>query len=359
MIWAQAPPLPATIQPAESHPTSTSHPAVLSVLIPVYEGADYLERCLEAVFRSEYEPFEVIVMDDGSRDDSSAIAERYPVRLIRWETNQGVSAARNEAARSAVGDLLFFLDADVLVEPDTLRRVVEAFEGSPEVAAVFCSYGKETTPSNFFTIYKNLVHHYTHQISRRDAATFCGGFGAIRRDVFLEVDGFDEGHRFLEDIDLGYRLHHAGHRIRLLKDVQLTHMKSYSLAGLVRSDLFGRAVPWTVLMLRHRVFRNDLNTQANNVASVVVSGLLPVVVALPMPLEVRALLGAFLVTALVVLNAGFLGFVRRERGLWFSVRSAATTWMIYVLSGVGLLLGALSFTSQAMWRRMLGRHRCS
>src|SRR5690606_27450488 len=119
--------------------------------------------------------------------------------------------------------------------------------------------------------------HYTHQHAQREAATFCGGFGAIRHDVFLATGGIDECPRFMEDVDLGYRLHLAGHRIRLSPGIQLTHTKRYSLRSLIRADVMQRAVPWTRVMLQRRVFRSDLNLRPNHLASTAVLGLMAIV----------------------------------------------------------------------------------
>ena len=105
---------------------------------------------------------------------------------------------------------------------------------------------------------RTFLHHYTHQTSKEEAATFCGGVGVIRRDAFFSVGGFDPKHRFMEDVELGIRLHRAGHRIRLHKELQVTHLKHYTFAGLIRSDVIGRAIPWTRIMLDSRVIRNDL-----------------------------------------------------------------------------------------------------
>ena len=219
----------------------------------------------------------------------------------------------NRGAEKARADILFFLDADITVTPTTLGEVVASFAQRPRIAALFCSYSVETIPSNFFTQYKNLVHHYTHQTARGDAATFCGGFGAVRLEVFREMGGFSEEHRMLEDIELGYRMHRAGHEIFLNKSIQVTHHKTYTLAGLVKSDVWGRAVPWTRIMLARRVARNDLNTRLHNVLSVVASWALVSAVAIaPASPSARAAV-AVLALGILMLNRAFLAFVLRTR----------------------------------------------
>jgi glycosyltransferase involved in cell wall biosynthesis len=310
-------------------------------VIPVHDGEETIGDALAALCRSCYRDMEVIVVDDGSRDRSAAIAGTFPVAVERLSRNRGPAGARNHGTRIARGELLLFLDADVIVEPDTVERMVAALDAEPDAAALFCSFGTSTAPGNFVSDYKNLLHHHTHQHARRDAATFCAGFGAIHRDELRRAGGFDPRLRFLEDIDLGYRLHRSGRRIVLDPSIQVTHAKRYSLLSLVRSDLGGRAIPWTRLMLRHRVFRSDLNTRGGNVASVVLAWLVPLGLAVGAPVGRRVLVPASAL-GLVLANRSFIRFLRDERGLSFAAASLPILWLGYLYSGAGFGAGIAS-----------------
>src|SRR3990172_12839926 len=92
----------------------------ISVIIPNYNACATIGRCLEAVFSSRYENFEVIVVDDCSTDDSVEIIERFPCKLIRLPARSGAARARNVGALSSTGELLFFTDSDCFVLEDTL-----------------------------------------------------------------------------------------------------------------------------------------------------------------------------------------------------------------------------------------------
>ncbi|MGC4053917.1 MAG: hypothetical protein QM757_32935 [Paludibaculum sp.] len=188
------------------------------------------------------------------------------------------------------------------------------------------------------------MHHFTHQQALPDAVTFCGGYGFVRRPVFVECGGFDESLLSLEDIDLGYRMHKLGHRIRLCKDLQASHAKYYTLRGLLISDLHHRAIPWTELMIRHRIFRADLNTGYRNVLSVPLSFLLPVSLFNPP-------LAAILALVLLALNGDLLRLAASAHGVWFAVRVAVMHWFIYCVSGAGLLLGLSRAASQELRSR--------
>jgi GT2 family glycosyltransferase len=308
----------------------------LAVIIPVYNGSSTIGQCLAALGASTFRNFEAIVVDDGSSDASAAIAERFPVRLVRLARNSGPGAARNAGVAVSSAPLLFFLDADIIVPPSFLAKVVDRIQAHPEFSGLFCSYGRATLPENTASRHKNLVHYWTHQNALVEAVTFCGGFGLLRREAFLAVAGFDSQQRFLEDVDLGYRLHLAGYRIFLAKDLQVTHAKVYTLGSFLRSDLFGRAAPWTRLMLKYRIFRNDLNTRTDNVLSVQVACLLPLSVVLDPCLR----LTGGLALLFVWLNRSFLRVGAREYGFHFAVRSAFLCWLSYVASAAGLCLGA-------------------
>lgn len=327
---------------------------MISVIVPVFNGERTLGSCLSCLFASEYRDFEVIVVDDHSTDNSCGLARLLHCRLIELPCNGGAAAARNSGAAVASGSILFFLDADILIHPDSLERVSRQFAADPELAASFGSFQADTIPSDFFSQYKNLLHHYTHQTSRPEATTFASGFGAIRAEVFAKLGGFDPTQRFLEDVELGYRLHREGYRVLLDKQLQMTHCKRYTFTSLLRSDFFGRAIPWTTLMLEKRTFQNDLNTRTNNLLSVPVAGLL-----LAAPLSLRfPWIGAVclvLIALLVALNYQFLWFVFSKRGTRFTLGAIAMTWFVYLYSGLGALVACASYGGRRLMARREAR----
>jgi len=320
---------------------SCDHDRSVSVIIPVFNSQETIEACLGAVFRSSFKPFEVIVVDDMSTDDSATIIRRFPCRMIRLEKQSGPGAARNAGARVASADILFFLDSDILIEPDTLSLIIDSFRDRPEISGLFCSYQKDTIPSNFCSTYKNLLHHFTHQTSREEASTFCGGFGALTKDAFLSVGGFDETYTALEDVELGYRLMLAGHRIYLNKRIQVTHCKTYSLLNLIKSDVLNRAIPWSRIMLSKGVFKNDLNTRIHHVISVPVSFLILILIPLSFPFPVGFPILVLLMASLLMLNHSFLLFVFREKGATFTLQTVIMSWFGYLYSGAGFVLALL------------------
>lgn len=248
------------------------------MIVPVRNSASQLEACLKHLQAANYTDFEVIVVDDASTDDSPRVAQRLAAQVVHMPRQSGPAAARNAGAAQARGRYLLFVDADVCVHPDTLAAVAARFEAEPDLAALFGSYDDCPPARNLISQYKNLFHHFTHQHGQPEATTFWAGCGAVRRDVFAAVGGFDPsyGRPSIEDIELGARLWRAGHRIRLCPEIQAAHLKRWSLWGMIRSDVRDRALPWTMLIRRERHLPNDLNLKSSQRASALVACVLAV-----------------------------------------------------------------------------------
>jgi glycosyltransferase involved in cell wall biosynthesis len=234
---------------------------LISVIIPVHNGGAYLDKCLDALMKAAGD-FEIIVVDDASTDESADRAHARGIRVLRQNVRRGPAAARNLGAQEARGKILLFIDADVAVRPTTLARVAAHFQSRPELAALFGSYDDAPAATNFVSQYKNLFHHFIHQQSHERAETFWAGCGAVRREIFLRVGRFDEKRyteASIEDIELGYRLRRAGYEILLDRGLQVCHLKRWTLPGLLRADIFRRAVPWSLLLLERGRMTDDLN----------------------------------------------------------------------------------------------------
>ena len=246
---------------------------LISVIVPVHNSPDMLFLCIERLFTSTFSRFEVIVVDDASTDDTAKIAGSLGVRLLRLDQNAGPAVARNRGAAIARGEYIMFLDADVCVTPETLGLVAETFARDPQLAALFGSYDTRPMEENVLSQFKNLFHHFVHQNSREQATTFWSGCGAMRRSLFLEMGGFSNcyGRPAIEDIELGRRLHQAGHRIMLNKAIQVTHLKRWTLWSMIKTDVMDRGIPWTKLMLREGSIPNDLNTKYSQQVSVILA----------------------------------------------------------------------------------------
>lgn len=310
---------------------------LVTVIIPVYNGGRFLHRCLDAIFASSFSVFEVIVVDDCSTDDSAAISGEKGAHVISTERRSGPAAARNLAVEAANGEIVIFVDADVVVKPDTLGRIAERFERHPQISALFGSYDDEPAERNFLSQYKNLQHHFVHQNSRGTASTFWSGLGAMRRDVFIEYGGFD-CNKFavpsIEDIDLGLRLHQAGHQIVLDRDIQAKHLKRWDIKNHLRTEIFCRALPWSKLIIENKSLVNDMNLKTSDRLSAVLVGASLISLLMTYWRLEFIIVTIILLGLVAVLNRGILTFFARKRGIVFSVLTFPWQLLYFFYSGV-------------------------
>jgi len=257
--------------------TEDQEPMGISVVIPVFNGGHDLEKCLAAISASSQPILECILVDDASTDGVVEIAaERHGARVIRLDQQCGPAMARNHGVQAARGDIIFFTDADVLLHPDAIGKAASALQSDTELAAVFGCYDDQPANPSFISQYRNLFHHWVHQTGAEEASTFWTGCGAIRRGIFIELGGFNADFKrpSIEDIELGMRLHRSGYRICLLKDMLGKHLKQWKFWNMVRTDIFQRAIPWMMLVLRDGKVSNNLNLDYKSRVATLLAGLL-------------------------------------------------------------------------------------
>jgi glycosyltransferase involved in cell wall biosynthesis len=320
---------------------------MISVIVPVHNGGDLFRRCLAALQETLYESWECIVVEDGSTDDTVETAYAHGVRLITGlKRRLGPAQARNIGAQVAQGEIIFFVDADVLVEPGTVGHVAATLQADPSLAACFGSYDDAPFASNFLSQYRNLLHHFMHQQGKIDASTFWSGCGAIRRDVFLAIGGFNENlyeRPSIEDIELGYRLQAAGHRVQLEKLLQVKHMKRWTPRQMIITDVRDRALPWTQLILQGGGAPNDLNLNFSQRLSTAVTFLGLLALGLTLFSAWAWLLVLLTGLTLVWLNWPFYQFLLEKRGVRFLLMALPWHWLYFIYSGASFLVGLVLF----------------
>lgn len=259
------------------------------------------------------------------------------MHVLNMPRQSGPGAARNLAARDARGEVLFFVDADVVVKPDSLERVAASFNQGPEFAAVFGSYDEEPAETNFVSQYKNLFHRFVHQQALSEAETFWAGCGAVRRDVFLELNGFDAvryPRPAIEDIELGYRMRSKGYRILLNKELQAKHLKRWTLKSMLQADIFQRAVPWSMLIFESEGMINDLNLRVSDRISAGLLGLSLLLLPFSIWKPQILILVALMLAVIGVLNRKLYSFFFKQKGLAFSILSFPLHLLYYLYSSV-------------------------
>jgi GT2 family glycosyltransferase len=314
----------------------------ISMIVPVANGGATFDDCLSAISRLVPPPQELIVVDDESTDGSGARAHAAGGLVIRMARRAGPGAARNRGAAAATGDVLLFVDADVLVAPDTVARVRNVL-ADQSLAAVIGSYDSRPTAPGLISQYKNLVHRFVHQTSNPEALTFWGACGAIRRDAFHSVGGFDERYvdPSIEDIELGYRLRRAGHRIRLEGTLEVTHAKRWTLRSWLRSDIVARAMPWSALLLREGRLEDGLNLRMATRVCVALAWTALIAAIVSIPVDGAGLVAAVAAVLLAFADLRLWRYFIELRGVWFTLRAAPLHWLYYLYSGAAFAIVAM------------------
>lgn len=322
-------------------PTRPVTPFDVAVVVPVGGAAPAWARAASSLARLSPSPGEVVVVIDGPDDALAATAAAIGAAVLVLDERGGPARARNRGARATSRDILLFVDADVEVPVDLAARVAGLFTAHPEVAAVFGSYDAEPDAPGLVSQFRNLLHHFVHQHARETASTFWAGCGAVRREAFERVGGFDESwmQPSIEDIELGSRLVAAGQAIRLVKDLQVKHLKQWRLADMLVTDVWRRAVPWSELLLREGRLIDDLNVKRRDRLSVVmaVAALFALVAAWRSPLWLGACAAALVLV--VILNGALFRFFQRRRGVAFAIGSVSLYWMYLLVCAFGFGLG--------------------
>jgi GT2 family glycosyltransferase len=318
--------------------TPSKHPPTVTVVMPAFNAQAFLPRSLPPLLQLVASGLatEVLVVDDGSTDDTPRLATAMGARVLHSGGRLGPAAARNIAAQQAQGELLWFVDADVVVHAGTAERLVRRF-GDERLTAVFGSYCDAPPATGFFSQYKNLIHHFHHQRQGGPSTSFWAGCGAVRRDDFLRLGGFD-ARKFtrpsIEDIEFGHRLSRHGGRIALDPALLCTHLKQWRLGQLLAVDIRMRALPWARLILAGQAPSEELNVSPSERRSAAIAATLlltTAVAALPVGPGWTPLVA---VLAALLSNLALVRFLHRRRGAWFAAAALLFHQVFYVYSSL-------------------------
>jgi glycosyltransferase involved in cell wall biosynthesis len=190
-----------------------SNPLV-SVIIPVYNGEKYVVQALESVFKQDYQPFEVILVDDGSTDRTAQIIGKYDNVQYIYQTNQGVAAARNTGIKNSSGELIAFLDADDCWAPNKLNIQVECLLKHPHIG---CTLGRQKnflepgTEKPFWLMEEHLLKDHVGFLPT----------SLIRRDIFDKVGLFNPDYKISEDVEWFSRVKDASVPVMVVPEIVL------------------------------------------------------------------------------------------------------------------------------------------
>jgi glycosyltransferase involved in cell wall biosynthesis len=316
---------------------------MISIVIPTYNASGFMPDLLDSIFKQSVEDMEVIIVDDCSSDDTVEIAGRYPVRLINLETNAGPAKARNIGVRAAKGDIIFFLDADVIVLNGTIMEVKAFFENNPEAKCIIGICSTEPLNKGFVPRYMAMFE-FIHLIDTRESkvSVFAPRCGAIKKDFFEEIGGYNESYKGadVEDFELARRINRTD-SIFLNKRMQVKHQ--FANFRQASRNYFKRAVMWVHLFFREKRLDNAGPTSPSNGVAAICAFVsffsLFFVPSVPAAKNVFALLIIIFLAA----NVKWWNFMRREAGILFAVKALFLNYILGIDIMIAAVYGAISY----------------
>ena len=230
----------------------------ISVIIPNYNGSSTIGRCLEAAFSSEYDNFEVIVTDDCSTDNSAEIIKKFPCKFIFLDKHSGASRARNTGAKNSGGEILFFIDADCLLQKNTLASVNKAFLIS-ENAIIGGTYTAIPYDKDFFSTFQSIFINYSE--TKKETPDYIPTHAmVIARDIFMKSGGFKENFLpILEDVEFSHRLRKMGYKLTMNSEILVRHIFNFTLIKSMK-NAFRKSMYWTIYSLKNKDLLTDSGT---------------------------------------------------------------------------------------------------
>ncbi len=312
----------------------------LSVVIPLYNSERTIHKCLESVFESSSEILEVIVVDDCSTDLSAEIAQKFNIKYIKNEVNKGPGASRNVGIHHAQGDLVLFIDSDVMLNKQAIYEIKKYFESNKDCQTVsFNLCTQDNLKNNFFTDYKNCYMNFILSKFEEDL-NFVYGASCVTRKRNITL--WPEEIRYTEDSLWGYWQHLKGHKINVIKSIKLIHLKEYNFKKLFINDFLISAYfalsyfkynRWETLYTT----QNFGHTSKKQKSSLIVIGLMLLFIL------VEPAGSPILFILWFCLNLDFFIFLSSKRHFSFVLKSVMWTFVDHIIYLLGIVYGAFLY----------------
>jgi glycosyltransferase involved in cell wall biosynthesis len=325
----------------------------ISVVIPSAAAPDVFEDVLVSVFNQDIMPYEVICVDDAMDQKAMSITsrftEKYPLLVIK-NSGTGVSAARNTGAVEASGDVILFIDTDVVLKPDALALITKTLDTRPEFDGVVGVQTADLRYDDFFSRWKNHWMRFTYQRLSGDVHLFYTSCAALRRETFLTSGGFDENYQkpSVEDTAFGAVLGRMGTRILPVPEFEVEHVKSYSMKSALKTDFYRSAalVRYTLRNLRSGYGTGAGKTSVPNsfIAGAVLMAtawisIVPAIFVNPL----CVLFPVAVIVLLWLLNSSWLMYLFVNEGVTYCLKSMLFLPLNVTFVDAGMIYGVITY----------------
>ncbi len=333
-------------QPGSPGPASTT---TFSVVIPAYNAASTIGACVERLRSCHGRPDQLVVVDDASTDATAEIAEQLGAEVIRKATNRGAGAARNTGSAATTSEIVVFVDADVLVPPDTFTRLREHFAQPQSPAVISAVYSDECPAVTWFARHKNLysAHMLVHLSDWVSTLNTC--MAAIKRDVLNSYGGFDPRWPAGEDTELAITMAASGERLIFDHAIAIEHLKELTLTQLLSEDW--KKSYWLARQVWARGIKSAAKLRsgqrnhhgASAFAALATSWMIlaGLVVLLFLPTTAAAGFLTIAIAAHVSINWSYYTFVAAHEGAAFAAAAAALHWIQLLSGGTAVIIASI------------------
>ncbi len=328
---------------------------MISIVIPTYNAVEKLTKLLSSLCASSFKDYEILVMDDGSTDNTYELAHRFPIRILPTGGRLGPACARNLGAGHAKGDLLLFLDSDVIVEPAGLEEVDRFFKEYPDRSVMIGVYSPEPANRGILPKYKALqcFSYYEKMEEIAPISLLWAAKAAFRTQVFLDAGGFDEtfDKPSMEDLELGRRISKK-ERIYLNRRFVVRHHFPATWRRNV-ADHFQRGYLWSKIFFHYHQFDNYLHTPRRGMGRI--AAFLALAALAPLIFFPGAWPAAALLLSLYLVCGYDLWLVVLKRSPLFLPMAILIDYLLGVVLGAAAARAALEETALSVVRLLRGR----
>ncbi|MBI4709963.1 MAG: glycosyltransferase family 2 protein [Nitrospirae bacterium] len=311
---------------------------MISIIIPTYNSERFMPALLDSVFKSEFKDFELIIVDDCSTDGTVKTVKNYPVRVIQLEKNSGPAVARNIGVKAAKGDIIFFLDSDVIVLDGTVKEVYDYFQKNPSANCVIGICSTEPLNKGFVPKYMAMFE-YIHLIGTKDSkvSVFAPRCGAVKTDFFEKIGGYNESYKGadVEDFEFARRVNKTD---SITLDTKMMVIHKFATFKQASRNYFKRTVMWVHLFFREKRLDNAGPTAPSN-GIAALCAFLSFLSLFFIPFA-GAAKNVFIILLIIFLlaNLKWWNFMRKEAGLSFAVRALFLNYFM----GLNIMTAAMS-----------------
>ena len=316
---------------------------MISIIIPTYNSSMFMPNLLDSIFKQAVNDMEVLIVDDCSTDNTIEIANKYPVRVIQMATNSGPAKARNLGVIEAKGDIIFFLDSDVLVLDGTIKEVENYFNQNPDAKCIIGICATKPLNQGFVPTYMAMFE-YVHLIGQQYAkvSVFAPRCGAIKKQFFLDIGSYDESYRGadVEDFELARRINKVDCIILNPKLIVRHQFANFRQALKI---YFRRTVMWVHLFFKEKQLDNAGPTSPSNGISAICAFFSFLSLFVIPLISFAKYMFLFFTVSYLLSNLKWWNFMRNEAGFLFAVKALFLNYFLGIEIMISAIYGVVSY----------------